>query len=53
MLKFVWDLSIFYRPPPMPQQGEEDWENEIQEVTVTDWEKMCFGVRPYGKLRNI
>ncbi|XP_040000820.1 uncharacterized protein LOC120799652 [Xiphias gladius] len=32
----------------MPPQEEEDWENEIQEVTLTDWEKMCFGVRPYG-----
>lgn len=33
----------------MPPQEEEDWENEIQDVTLTDWEKMCFGVRPYGK----
>lgn len=33
----------------MPPQEEEDWGNEIQEVTLTDWENMCFGVRPYGK----
>ncbi|XP_044044940.1 uncharacterized protein LOC122872904 [Siniperca chuatsi] len=35
-------------PPVVPPHEEEDWENEIQEVTLTDWEKMCFGVRPYG-----
>ncbi|XP_071359397.1 uncharacterized protein [Trachinotus anak] len=32
----------------MPPQEEEDWENEIQEVSLTDWETLCFGVRPYG-----
>lgn len=59
-LKLVWDLSIFYRQakvicpedPTPPTQDKEDWENEIQEVSLTDfpdWEKMCFGVRPYGK----
>ncbi|KAF0037541.1 uncharacterized protein LOC118312310 isoform X2 [Scophthalmus maximus] len=26
----------------------EDWESEIQEVTLTGWEKICFGTRPYG-----
>ncbi|XP_058497090.1 uncharacterized protein LOC131467293 [Solea solea] len=31
----------------MPHQ-EEDWENEVQEVMLTDWEKMCFGFTPYG-----
>ncbi|XP_030272614.1 uncharacterized protein LOC115581568 [Sparus aurata] len=36
------------RPPTLPPQEQEDWESEIQEVTVPDWEKMCFGVRPYG-----
>lgn len=38
----------------MPLKEEEDWENEIQEVTVMlpDWENMCFGVRPYGKLKK-
>ncbi len=35
----------------MPPKEEEDWENEIQEVTITDWGKMCFGVAPYGKDR--
>lgn len=43
------DLLILYRPPTLPPQEQEDWESEIQEVTVPDWEKMCFGVRPYGK----
>ncbi|XP_040892634.1 uncharacterized protein LOC121180978 [Toxotes jaculatrix] len=33
---------------PLLPQEEEDWENEIQEVTLTNWEKMCFGIRPYG-----
>ncbi|GAA6232347.1 uncharacterized protein LOC108875811 isoform X1 [Lates japonicus] len=32
----------------MPPREEEDWDNEIQEVMLTDWENMCFGVRPYG-----
>ncbi|KAF3687536.1 hypothetical protein EXN66_Car003208 [Channa argus] len=35
-------------PVLIPKQEEEDWENEIQEVTLTDWERMCFGVKPYG-----
>ncbi|XP_038569665.1 uncharacterized protein LOC119899233 [Micropterus salmoides] len=35
-------------PPLVPPKEEEDWENEIKEVTLTDWEKMPFGVRPYG-----
>eukprot|EP00064_Thunnus_orientalis_P019099 superscaffoldBa00004633_g19209 len=35
-------------PPLVPPQEEEDWEKEIQEVTVTNWEKMCFGVQSYG-----
>nr|XP_019939531.1 PREDICTED: uncharacterized protein LOC109627448 [Paralichthys olivaceus] len=26
---------------------EEDWEDEVQEVTLTGWEKMSFGCRPY------
>ncbi|XP_023256669.1 uncharacterized protein LOC111650952 [Seriola lalandi dorsalis] len=34
--------------PLVPPQEEEDWENEVQEITVTDWEKLCFGVQPYG-----
>ncbi|XP_034713479.1 uncharacterized protein LOC117935414 isoform X1 [Etheostoma cragini] len=43
----------FVRPvyptrPLMPPQEKEDWENEIQEVTKTDWGKFCFGVTPYG-----
>ncbi|XP_023134258.2 uncharacterized protein LOC111574079 [Amphiprion ocellaris] len=33
--------------PLMPPQ-KEDWENEIQEVTLTEWEQKCFGVKPYG-----
>ncbi|XP_035516543.1 uncharacterized protein LOC118327333 isoform X2 [Morone saxatilis] len=36
------------RASPMPPQEEEDWENEIQDVTLADWEKMCFGNLPYG-----
>ncbi|XP_051239846.1 uncharacterized protein LOC127354162 [Dicentrarchus labrax] len=36
------------RASTMPPQEEEDWEKEIQEVTLTDWEKMCFGNLPYG-----
>ncbi|XP_017281211.1 uncharacterized protein LOC108241530 [Kryptolebias marmoratus] len=35
-------------PPLMPQQEQEDWEKEIQEVTLRNWEKMCFGVAAYG-----
>ncbi|CAK6953436.1 uncharacterized protein LOC122979752 [Scomber scombrus] len=35
-------------PLLMPPHEEEDWEKEIQEITITNWEKMCFGVRPYG-----
>ncbi|XP_074486553.1 uncharacterized protein LOC141764829 isoform X2 [Sebastes fasciatus] len=34
--------------PLLPPPEEEDWESEIQEVKLTDWEKMCFGVGPYG-----
>ncbi|XP_054461154.1 uncharacterized protein LOC129096404 [Anoplopoma fimbria] len=34
--------------PLMPPREEEDWEKEIQEVTLTDWEKNCFGIEPYG-----
>lgn len=37
----------------MPPPKEEDWENEVQEVTSNDWEKMCSGVRPYGKYADI
>ncbi|XP_030595754.1 uncharacterized protein LOC115787282 [Archocentrus centrarchus] len=32
----------------VPPREEEDWENEIQEVTLSGWEKLCFGVQPYG-----
>ncbi|KAM7394095.1 hypothetical protein PAMP_020915 [Pampus punctatissimus] len=32
----------------MPPQEGEDWEKEIQEATVTNWENMCFAVQPYG-----
>ncbi|XP_041640513.1 uncharacterized protein LOC121508075 [Cheilinus undulatus] len=35
-------------PPPMVPQEKEDWEKEIQEVTLADWEKICFGMCPYG-----
>ncbi|XP_013860360.1 uncharacterized protein LOC106515224 [Austrofundulus limnaeus] len=31
-----------------PEQEQEDWEAEIQEVTLGNWEKMCFGVSAYG-----
>ncbi|KAK5865949.1 hypothetical protein PBY51_020179 [Eleginops maclovinus] len=34
--------------PMLPPQEEEDWESEIQEVTLTGWEDMCFGSLPYG-----
>lgn len=55
-------LQSFYRgteaaclenstPPLVPPKEEEDWENEIKEVTLTDWEKMAF--LPYGKDKNI
>ncbi|KAK2816886.1 hypothetical protein Q5P01_025077 [Channa striata] len=37
-----------FQPVLIPKQEEEDWENEIQEVPLTDWERMCFGVKPYG-----
>nr|XP_020452604.1 uncharacterized protein LOC109958379 isoform X3 [Monopterus albus] len=32
----------------VPPTEEEDWEHEIQKLPLTDWEKMYFGVRPYG-----
>ncbi|XP_053275263.1 uncharacterized protein LOC128437224 [Pleuronectes platessa] len=32
----------------VPPQEEEDWESEIQDVTVTGWEELCFGRCPYG-----
>ncbi|KAG8014880.1 hypothetical protein GBF38_003568 [Nibea albiflora] len=35
-------------PPPVMPPQVEDWESEIQEVTLTDWEKESFGIRPYG-----
>ncbi|KAI3353304.1 hypothetical protein L3Q82_019844 [Scortum barcoo] len=47
-LQEKFTTSWFKIPPQMPPQEEEDWENEIQEVTLIDWEKMCFGVQPYG-----
>ncbi|XP_026216098.1 uncharacterized protein LOC113162260 [Anabas testudineus] len=31
-----------------PPQKEENWENEIQDSTLTNGETMCFGVKPYG-----
>ncbi|XP_029987734.1 uncharacterized protein LOC115417778 [Sphaeramia orbicularis] len=34
--------------PLMPPQQEEDWENDIQDVTFTGMENMCFGISPYG-----
>ncbi|XP_059184363.1 uncharacterized protein LOC131963672 [Centropristis striata] len=34
-------------PPAMPPVEEENWENEILDVKVTDWEKLNFGVTPY------
>ncbi|XP_031727896.1 uncharacterized protein LOC116396975 [Anarrhichthys ocellatus] len=34
--------------PLMPPREEEDWEKEITEVTLIDWEKNCYGVEPYG-----
>lgn len=60
MLKSGWDLSIFYRDTKVvnpencklryfPPQKEENWENEIQDSTLTNGETMCFGVKPYGK----
>jgi len=33
----------------MPPQEEEDWENEIQEVTLTHSENNCDNIQPYGK----
>lgn len=27
----------------------EDWENEVQEIPNTGWNKMCFDFTPYGK----
>ncbi|KAK9540038.1 hypothetical protein VZT92_002512 [Zoarces viviparus] len=36
------------KPPLMPPREEEDWEKEIMEVTLNDWEKNCYGVEPYG-----
>ncbi|XP_029302136.1 uncharacterized protein LOC115017576 isoform X2 [Cottoperca gobio] len=42
---------VYPENPPlsqMPPQEEEDWEGEIQEVTLTNWENICFGNRPYG-----
>ncbi|KAM3622686.1 uncharacterized protein V6R79_001925 [Siganus canaliculatus] len=36
------------RLPKLPPHEEEDWENELQEVTMSDWDKMVFGVSPYG-----
>lgn len=29
-------------------QATEDWENEIQEVKICNWEKITFGLQPYG-----
>ncbi|XP_034544031.1 uncharacterized protein LOC117816051 [Notolabrus celidotus] len=34
--------------PPTAPQEEEDWEKDIKEITVTNWEKMSFGICPYG-----
>ncbi|XP_056264825.1 uncharacterized protein LOC130189859 [Pseudoliparis swirei] len=34
--------------PLMPPQEEEDWENEIQEVTLTHSENNCDNIQPYG-----
>ncbi|RVE76312.1 hypothetical protein OJAV_G00008320 [Oryzias javanicus] len=34
--------------PVMQWKEEESWENEIREVSLHNWEKMCFGVNPYG-----
>ncbi|XP_078802322.1 uncharacterized protein LOC101172876 isoform X2 [Oryzias latipes] len=31
-----------------PSKEEENWENDIQDVRLHNWEKMCFGVNPYG-----
>ncbi|XP_029302292.1 uncharacterized protein LOC115017576 isoform X3 [Cottoperca gobio] len=42
---------VYPENPPlsqMPPQEEEDWEGEIQEVTLTNWENICFGNRPYA-----
>ncbi|CAG5937859.1 unnamed protein product [Menidia menidia] len=33
---------------PMPPHEKEDWESELQEVKIKDWEKMRFGHQPYG-----
>ncbi|KAM9314996.1 uncharacterized protein KZ484_024715 [Pholidichthys leucotaenia] len=35
-------------PSPVVPQEEEDWEREIYEATLTDWEKMYFGVKPHA-----
>lgn len=29
-------------------QTPEDWEDEIQEIKISNWEKMSFGPQPYG-----
>ncbi|XP_042341120.1 uncharacterized protein LOC121942088 isoform X2 [Plectropomus leopardus] len=34
--------------PPMPPQEEEDWDSEIQEVTLPDRKNSYFGISPCG-----
>ncbi|XP_068583434.1 uncharacterized protein [Cebidichthys violaceus] len=45
------NTAVCLKEPPlplMPPREEEDWEKEIMEVTLTDWDKNCYGVEPYG-----
>ncbi|XP_024145599.1 uncharacterized protein LOC112157217 isoform X2 [Oryzias melastigma] len=39
--------------PVMQSKEEENWENEIREVTLHNWDEMCFGVNPYGNRETI
>ncbi|CAL8328857.1 unnamed protein product [Lota lota] len=36
-----------YNVPDLVNE-DEDWEKEIQEVVLVDWEKRSFGRQPYG-----
>jgi hypothetical protein len=37
---------------PTHPAEDEDWEKDIHEVVLVDWEKRTFGLQPYGMFCN-
>ncbi|CAL8289435.1 unnamed protein product [Arctogadus glacialis] len=44
----LWPPPVDTAIWPTHPAEDEDWEKDIQEVVLVDWEKRTFGLQPYG-----